>query len=75
MSPPALASSLFNIEWRMTVNIRVPMKINSEKKHSVRYDAVADNAPVTSIYIMKTSLPSVGGIPQNIVVTIEKENN
>lgn len=54
------------------MQIRVPMKINSEKVHSVRYDAAFENAPVTSIYIMKTSLPSVGGIPQNIVVTIEK---
>ncbi len=54
------------------MNIRVPMKINSEKKHSVRYDATVENAPVTSIYIMKTGLPSVGGIPQNIVITIEK---
>lgn len=50
------------------MQIRVPMKINSEKKHSVRYDAVNPDSPVTSIYIMKTGLGNV--IPRSIVVTV-----
>lgn len=50
------------------MQIKVHMKINSEKKHSVRYDAVAPDSPVTSIYIMKTGLGN--SIPQNIIVTV-----
>jgi hypothetical protein len=53
------------------MQIRVPMKINSEKKHSVRYDAIDKEAGITSVYVMKSSLPAK--IPQNIVVTIEME--
>ena len=36
------------------MQIKIPMKINSEKKHSVRYDAVDKDAGVTSIYVMRT---------------------
>ncbi len=54
------------------MQIKIPMKINSEKKHSVRYDAVDKDAGVTSIYVMRTSLPSK--IPQTITVTVEMEN-
>lgn len=46
----------------------VPMKINSEKKHSVRYDAIVPDAGVTSVYVMRSSLPEK--IPQNIIVEI-----
>jgi len=47
----------------------VPMKINSEKKHSVRYDAVANDAGITSVYVMRSSLPA--NIPQTITVKVE----
>ena len=51
------------------MQIEVPMKINSEKKHSVRYDAVANDAGLTSVYVSKSSLPKP--IPQSIVVTVK----
>lgn len=51
--------------------VTVQMKINSEKKHSVRYDAVEADSAVTSVYVMKTSLPSK--TPQTITLTIEME--
>jgi hypothetical protein len=54
------------------ISFTVPMKINSEKKHSVRYDAVDKEAGVQSIYVMRDSLPS--NIPQNIVIKVEMEN-
>lgn len=54
---------------KIKMQIDVPMKINSEKKHSVRYDATANEAGVTSIYVMKSSLPNP--IPQNIIVTVK----
>lgn len=50
----------------------VSMKINSEKKHSVRYDATTIDPGVTSIYIMKTSLPDK--IPQSVTIKVEMEN-
>lgn len=51
------------------ITLTIPMKINSEKKHSVRYDAVDKDAAVTSIYVMKTSI--VNPIPQTITVKVE----
>lgn len=51
------------------MQIKIQMKINSEKKHSVRYDAISNEAGVTSIYVMKSSLPNP--IPQNIIVTVK----
>jgi hypothetical protein len=51
------------------MQIRVPMKINSEKKHSVRYDALDKEAGVQSVYVMRSSLPNP--IPQEIVVKVE----
>lgn len=51
------------------INLTIQMKINSEKKHSVRYDALFANAGVQSIYVMKTSLPDK--IPQTITIKIE----
>lgn len=51
----------------------VPMKINSEKKHSVRYDALANDAGITSVYVMRTSLPAK--IPQTITVKVEMETD
>lgn len=45
------------------------MKINSEKKHSVRYDAVGDKAGITSVYVMRTALPVK--IPEVLTIKIE----
>jgi len=47
------------------------MHINSEKKHSVRYDSAEKDAGVQSVYVMKTSLPTK--IPQNIIVKVEMD--
>lgn len=55
------------------MQIKVPMKINSEKVHSIRYDAIDKDAGVTSVYVMKSSL--VTPYPQSINVIIEMENN
>ncbi len=52
--------------------LTIPMKINSEKKHSVRYDAVDKDAGVTSVYVMRNCIPAK--IPQSIVVKVEMEN-
>ena len=54
------------------MQITIQMKINSEKKHSVRYDAVDKEAGVTSVYVMKSSLTHP--IPQSIVVKVEMDN-
>ncbi len=54
------------------MQIKVPMKINSEKKHSVRYDAVDKDAGVTSVYVMRSSLPAK--IPQMVKLIVEMEN-
>lgn len=37
--------------------VTVEFKMNSEKKHSVRYDACSDDPAVTSAYVMKKDLP------------------
>lgn len=37
--------------------MKVTMKLDEEKKHSVRYDAVEKHAAIKSIYIMKSDLP------------------
>ncbi len=50
---------------------KITMKINSEKKHSVRYDAIDKDAAIQSTYVMRTSLPNV--IPQSITVSVEVE--
>jgi hypothetical protein len=55
------------------IGFTVPMKINSEKKHSVRYDALDKDAGITSVYLMRTSLPAK--IPQSIIVKVEMEND
>ena len=51
--------------------ITIPMKINSEKKHSVRYDAIGEAAAITSVYVMRNHLPAK--IPQTITVKLELE--
>ena len=56
----------------MTVTLTIPIKINSEKKHSVRYDAIESNTAISSVYVMKNSIPSK--ISQNIIVKIEMES-
>ncbi len=50
---------------------KIAMKINSEKKHSVRYDAVDKDAAIQSTYVMRSSLPK--DIPQSITVSLEVE--
>lgn len=55
---------------------KISMKIDSEKKHSVRYDVIETegvDAALQSIYVMRSSLPNP--IPQKINVTIEVEND
>jgi len=37
--------------------IDIKMVLNSEKKHSVRYDAFSADAAVSSSYVMKKDLP------------------
>jgi hypothetical protein len=54
------------------ISFTVPMKINSEKKHSVRYDAVDKEAGIQSVYVMRSSLPAK--IPQTLSVKVEMEN-
>ncbi len=53
------------------IALTIPMKINSEKKHSVRYDAVDKDAAIQSTYVMRTSLPNK--IPQILTVKVEME--
>jgi len=50
--------------------MQVEMKLNSVKKHSVRYNAVESEANpcVTSVYVMKSALPSP--FPENLLLTI-----
>lgn len=58
----------------MMIELKIKMKINSEKKHSVRYDVMENqtNDPaITSIYVMKSSL--VKPYPETITVKIEME--
>jgi hypothetical protein len=50
----------------------VDMTLNSEKKHSVRYDADNGDATVTSLYLMKSSTILKDHIPDQIVVTVEE---
>ncbi len=54
------------------IQLIIPMKIKSEHKHSVRYDALDKDAAITSAYVMRTSLPTK--IPQAITVKVEMEN-
>lgn len=53
------------------IELKIPMKINSEKKHSVRYDAIDKEAAIQSAYIMRTGLPSK--IPQILTLKVEME--
>lgn len=55
----------------MTVSVKVPMTLNSEKKHSVRYDASAPDAALSSVYVMKKDLPKP--TPKTVTVTVEFE--
>ncbi len=52
--------------------LTIPMKINSEKKHSVRYDAVDKDAAIQSTYVMRSSLPN--SIPQTLTIKVEFDN-
>lgn len=59
------------LENERMISFTVPMKINSEKKHSIRYDAIDKEAGVQSIYVMKTSLPA--SVPHTITIKVEME--
>jgi hypothetical protein len=45
--------------------------LDSEKKHSVRYDARDDKGAMTSVYIMKSALKPP--YPVRIKVTVEED--
>lgn len=45
------------------------LKFNSEKKHSIRYDAVDKDAVLSSAYIRKADLPRP--LPLEIKITVE----
>ncbi len=49
--------------------ITIPMKINAEKKHSVRYDAIGTDAAIQSAYINRKHLPVK--IPENVTIKLE----
>lgn len=48
----------------------ITMTLNSEKKHSIRYDNKASEI-VTSIYVLKTADIFKDGTPEKILVTVE----
>ena len=53
----------------------VEMELDSNKKHSVRYNAVeGSSGALTSVYLMKTSETLTDGTPSHIKVTVEKSN-
>lgn len=52
------------------ITLTIPMKINSEKKHSIRYDAIDKDAAVQSIYVMRSSFTNAP-TPQIITVKVE----
>lgn len=47
------------------------LRLNSEKKHSVRYDGQDDDNPLRGLYVPKPVLPRP--FPKEIIVTIETE--
>lgn len=51
-----------------TLTIR--MNFQSEKKHSIRYDAADDNAEISSVYISKRALTSP--YPKELIVTVSE---
>lgn len=52
------------------ITLAIPMKFNSEKKHSVRYDAIDKDAAIQNIYLMRSSFTNAS-IPQTITVKVE----
>lgn len=51
--------------------LTIPMKRNSDKKHSIRYDAVDSTAAIQSVYLMRKDLPNQNLIPETIIVKVE----
>lgn len=51
-------------------SVEVEFDIRSDKKHVVRFDSSDENAAVTSIYISKVAMQTLGD-PQSLTVTIE----
>ena len=50
--------------------VKVLLKLKAEKKHSVRYDAIADGQAISSVYVSKETLTKPW--PKVIAVTIEE---
>lgn len=50
--------------------IEVPMHVNSEKKHSIRYDSDEKDADILTVYVMKRAFPS-GIYPKEIIVKVD----
>jgi len=53
----------------MTI-ITSTLTFTAEKKHSARYDDDSRDAPVKSLYISKSAMPS-GGWPRTVTVTLD----
>jgi len=53
-------------------DVTVTMKLNEEKKHSVRYDSANKEADVRSIYIMKSAFAVGEQYPKTILLTIKE---
>ena len=53
------------------MTIQTVLKFNSEKKHSVRFDAEDPSSPVSSLYIKKGDLPHP--FPKHVSLTINTE--
>lgn len=51
------------------ITLVIPMKKHSDKKHSIRYDAISSDAAVQSIYIMRKDIPANAG--EAITVKVE----
>ena len=54
--------------------IEVPMHMNSEKKHSIRYDSDEKTADIITVYVMKRAF-TIGAAPpvypKNITVRVD----
>lgn len=48
---------------------KIHMKIEAEKKHSIKYTAVSSAAPMQSVYINKKELPA--HTPEDIMITVD----
>jgi len=51
-------------------SVKVTLSEPQEKKHVVRFDADADDAAISNVYVSKDAIKKLGN-PSEIVVTIE----